>query len=73
VNDVSAKIVPFPQRPLPERYLTVAELSEVLGMSTRWLAYRIQEGLPSYRYGRARRFRLSEVEPWLEKRYGNES
>jgi excisionase family DNA binding protein len=63
-----AKVIPFPDRARIERYLTAVELSEVLGMSERWIAYRVQEGLPSHRYGRSRRFKLSEVEDWLERR-----
>ena len=67
----SAKIIAFPQRPGHERALTVAELAEVLGMSERWIAYRVKEdNMPSHKYGRARRFRLSEVERWLERRAG---
>ena len=41
-----------------------------LGMSERWIAYRVNEGMRSHRYGRARRFRLSEVVAWLERRAG---
>lgn len=66
----TAKILQFPQRPGLERALTVRELADVLGMSERWIAYRVKEGMPSHRYGRARRFRLSEVETWLARRPG---
>jgi excisionase family DNA binding protein len=66
----SAKVIQFPQRAGFERALTVQELAEALGMSERWIAYRVREGMPSRRYGRARRFRLSEVEAWLQRRAG---
>lgn len=66
----TAKIIQFPQRPGIERALTCHELAEVLGMSERWIAYRVKEGMPSHRYGRARRFRLSEVDAWLQRRTG---
>lgn len=68
----NAKVIPFPQRPGAERALTVRELAETLGMSERWIAYRRQEGMPSLIYGRSRRFRLSEVEAWLQTRYPKE-
>jgi excisionase family DNA binding protein len=64
----TARILQFPQRPGLERALTTVELSEVLGMSERWIAYKVREGMPSHTYGRARRFRLSEVESWIENR-----
>lgn len=68
MTERTAKIIPFPQRPGLERMLNTAELAEILGMSERWIAYRVNDGMPSHRYGRSRRFRLSEVEDWLERR-----
>jgi excisionase family DNA binding protein len=65
----SAKIIQFPQRPGFERALTAKQLAEALGMSERWIAYRVAEGMPSHRYGRARRFRMSEVEEYLRRQY----
>jgi excisionase family DNA binding protein len=65
-----ATVIPFPQRPGLERALNIAELAELLGMSERWIAYQVKSGMPSHKYGRARRFRLSEVEGWLERRTG---
>jgi excisionase family DNA binding protein len=62
-------VVRFPDGVI-ERALTYAELSEVLGMSERWIRARVAEGMPSHLYARkARRFRLSEVQRWLEERY----
>lgn len=68
MSATGAKVIAFPQRLGAERALTVRELSEALGMSERWIAYRVAEGMPSHRYGRARRFRVSEVESWLARR-----
>lgn len=65
---MTAKIIEFPHRAGFERNLTAGELAQVLGMSERWIAYRVKEGMPSYRYGRARRFRLSEVQAWVQRR-----
>lgn len=66
----TAKIIQFPQRPGFEPALTAKQLADALGMSERWIAYRVKEGMPSHRYGRARRFRISEVESWLQRRAG---
>lgn len=60
-------VIEFPKRPGLERVLSVRELADVLGMSERWVAYQVRAGMPSYKFGRARRFRLSEVERWLSK------
>ena len=65
-----ADIIDFPQRRGLEPMLTIQELAAALGMSERWIAYRVNEGMRSHRYGRARRFRLSEVVAWLERRAG---
>lgn len=48
-------------------YLTLPELCAHLKVSDRWLEYRIKEGMPSALIGGRRKFRVSEVEPWLEK------
>lgn len=72
MSATDAKVIAFPQRAGAERALTVRELADALGMSERWIAYRRQEGMPSLMYGRSRRFRLSEVEAWLQMRYPKE-
>lgn len=64
----TAKIIPFPTRPGTEPAITAAQLSKDLGMSPRWIAYRVEEGMPSHKYGRSRRFKLSEVQRWLDDR-----
>lgn len=50
-----------------ERYLTKTDLARHLQMTPRWINYRMADGMPHHRWGRAVRFRLSEVEAWLEK------
>ena len=52
-----------------ERRLTTAELADHLGMSTRWIRYRLGEGMPCLRYGRTLRFIASDVDAWLNERY----
>jgi len=37
-------------------------------MSVRWVHLRRAEGMPSRKFGSSRRFRISEVERWLEER-----
>lgn len=51
--------------PAREPLLTIAQLQERYGMSRRWWAYRIAEGLPRHRWGGHYRYRASEVEAWI--------
>lgn len=61
-----ARILAFPARRMPERWLTKQQLAEHLGYSTRWVEYRIHDGMPYERLGHRMRFRASEVEAWLK-------
>jgi hypothetical protein len=49
-----------------EPWLPLKDLARQLGCSTRWLEYRLGEGLPSAVIAGRRKFRQSEVERWLE-------
>jgi excisionase family DNA binding protein len=60
-----ARIFQFPAQRTPERWLTKQQLAAHLGYSTRWVEYRIHEGMPHERLGRRMRFRASDVETWL--------
>ena len=54
-----------------EPYVTLDQLCEHLQMKPRWVRYQVAEnGLPVKRLGRSLRFRLSEVEAWLERQQG---
>lgn len=54
-----------------EPYVTIEQLCEHLQMKPRWVRYQITEnGLPVKRLGRSLRFRISEVEAWLEVQQG---
>lgn len=60
-----------PIRPLnaPEATLTKQQIAAHLGRSVRWVELRMREGLPSVpptTRDPHRRFRLSEVQRWLE-------
>jgi excisionase family DNA binding protein len=61
-----ALVIQFPHRPGNEPWLTSAQLAEALQMSERWIAYQVRAGMPSQKFGRARRFRRTEVEEWLK-------
>lgn len=50
-----------------EPWVDVERLCEHFCMSRRWMEYRIKEGLPSKRFGSARRFQVSRCEDWLVK------
>jgi excisionase family DNA binding protein len=53
----------------PDRYLNAAELAGHLGVCTRTISRMVREGCPSHTFGRRlRRFRLADVEEWLERR-----
>ena len=58
---------------MPDGLLTARELGAHLGMSTSWVLDEWEAGrLPGFKLGDGRaspvRFRLSEVEAWLEER-----
>lgn len=60
---------------VPERLLRAREVGEMLGVSVDWVLDRWQEGdLPGFKLGPSPqspvRFRLSEVEAWLEGHRG---
>ena len=69
----AATVHELPGRPAatvaPDRYLNSVELAAHLGCHPRTVSRMVREGLPSYTFGRRmRRFRLREVEDWLERR-----
>ena len=51
-----------------ELWLPKKQLARTLGISERWLEYRIEEGLPHRRIAGRCVFRLNAVESWLRKR-----
>lgn len=50
-----------------EKWMTKAELAEHLGCGVRWIEMRVAEGMPSALIASRRKFKASEVEPWLER------
>ncbi len=48
-----------------EPWLSKKQMAKELGVTTRYLEYRMAEGLPSRLMGRRRLFRRSVVEGWL--------
>jgi hypothetical protein len=67
---VSAQVVPFPRRQVQEVPLTLEALRLELGVSVRFLRYRIAEGMPSqgFDYRGRRIFLASECRAWLDER-----
>jgi excisionase family DNA binding protein len=68
-----ATVHELPARPpatlVPDRYLNTAELAEHLAVHPRTITRMLREGLPRHTFGRRmNRFRLAEVEAWLERR-----
>ncbi len=50
-----------------ERLLSVAEIAERLSLKPSWVYTEAEAGrLPSFKLGKYRRFRLSEILAWLE-------
>jgi hypothetical protein len=50
-----------------ESWLDKHALAAHLGCSVRWIAYRMDEGMPHALIAGRVKFRPSEVEPWLEQ------
>jgi excisionase family DNA binding protein len=51
-----------------ENLLTARQLAEKLQVSADWIYDQAASGgMPSYRIGTIRRFRLSEIEDWLQR------
>jgi len=52
---------------MEEPFVGVKELKERFGPPESWWYTKAEQGaLPSYRLGKYRRFRISEIERWLE-------
>jgi excisionase family DNA binding protein len=51
-----------------ESFLTAHQLAEKLQVSADWVYEQASSGgMPSYRIGTLRRFRISEIENWLQR------
>jgi excisionase family DNA binding protein len=56
--------------PSPERLLTVPELAQLTGLPVSWVYSKVAaQEIPHLRLGKYRRFRLSEVQAWLEAQH----
>lgn len=51
-----------------DRLRNAEELAEYLGLCRASIYNLLADGMPSIKIGRSRRFRLSDVERWLEAR-----
>jgi hypothetical protein len=52
-----------------ERWITKRHLADHLLVTPRWIELQQHVGLPHLRMGGLVRYRISEVEAWLRKRY----
>jgi hypothetical protein len=55
----------------PERWVTRQQLADHLAVTRRWIESQQQVGLPHLHTGGMNRYRISEVETWLQERYGS--
>ena len=54
----------------PEKLRAIEEAADFLGVKVSWLYEQVRlDKIPSYRVGRFRRFRISELEAWLQERH----
>jgi excisionase family DNA binding protein len=61
-------VVPLNAPQTQESWLTKLQLAKRLNVSVRWIDLQRNEGMPCHKWGGIVRFRLSEVERWLEER-----
>jgi hypothetical protein len=64
----AATVVPLRAPSASEPWLTKNQLATRLHVSPRWIDYRRCEGMPCRKWAGIVRFRISEVEAWLERR-----
>lgn len=60
------EVVHFPTRISAEPFYSRKDIADHLDVSTKTVDRHVARGCPSYKIGRCRRFKLSEVELWLE-------
>ena len=58
---------------LPPRLISVPELAEYLSVTRATVYNLINRGMPCVKVGRCTRFRLADVESWLDETYGGRS
>jgi hypothetical protein len=51
-----------------EPWLAKAQLAEYLACSERWIEEKMAEGMPHAKIAGRIKFKVSEVEPWLEEK-----
>jgi predicted DNA-binding transcriptional regulator AlpA len=73
VNDQSGQLIQFPpsrMRKDREPWITKTAVAAHLGVSERWIELRYRDGFPFHKDQPSRmvRFKLSEVDAWMESR-----
>jgi excisionase family DNA binding protein len=49
-----------------EPYVTKQHIAQFYGFTPRWVELKVAGGMPCHRFGSRVRFRVSEVEAWLQ-------
>lgn len=69
---VSKRVAEEVERATGPRFMTTAELAEMLSMSTKTVVKLTRDGLPSLRLGRELRFETARVVEWLRAHGSND-
>lgn len=51
-----------------EEMLTVKEVAQLLKVATITVNRLVKQGMPSYKFGRSRRFKATEINKWIKNR-----
>lgn len=68
--DAGGALLTFPAWRSTEPWLSKRQIATHYGRSTRWIELMARQGMPSRMIGGRRAYRLSEVDVWLERRFG---
>ena len=68
MTEVNNSVGKKPAR-LFENWITKKQLAQMLGVSISLISRLMTEGLPYLKVSRAVRYRFSDVEAWLQRRY----
>ncbi len=71
INNNSSDSIHSSESLLFDNYINKKQLSAYIGMSVGFINDWLSKGLPYHKFGRSVRFRLSEVQTWLDRRHVN--
>jgi predicted DNA-binding transcriptional regulator AlpA len=67
---MTAQVLAFRHPAGREPWVNKGQVAAYLGRSKRWVELMAREGMPSRMIGGRRAYRLSEVDAWIEERFG---